>query len=149
MEQTQMPEIKNEFKHASHDKRMINYLIDFIFIYILISIIFAFIAPDLLEPDAQGEIQTKRIFRLALYAVILGVIEVSFNGKSLGKLITKTRAVQLDGEKISIKTAILRGLIRAIPFVGFSAFGKECNPWHDKWTKSIVIDESKKSSSSN
>jgi uncharacterized RDD family membrane protein YckC len=64
-------------------------------------------------------------------------------GKSFGKFITKTRAVNLDGINISLGTAFGRGFTRIVPFCALSAFGKPCNPWQDRWTNTIVIDEKK------
>ena len=69
------------------------------------------------------------------------LVEALFKGKSLGKLITGTRAVNEDGSNLSAKTALLRGLSRAVPFNAFSALGTPSYPWHDKWTNSYVIDE--------
>ena len=67
--------------------------------------------------------------------------ETLFKGKSFGKLITGTRAVNLDGSLITVRTAMLRALSRAVPFDVFSALGTTCNPWHDKWTDTMVMDE--------
>ncbi len=69
------------------------------------------------------------------------VIEAAFKGKSLGKLITGTRAVNEDGTNVTVKAAFFRGLSRAVPFNAFSALGNPTYPWHDKWTKTYVIDE--------
>lgn len=67
--------------------------------------------------------------------------EAFFKGKSFGKLITRTRAVNLDGSAMTIRTAMLRALSRSVPLEAFSALGSPCNPWHDKWTKTMVMDE--------
>jgi hypothetical protein len=31
--------------------------------------------------------------------------------------------------------------VRLVPFEQFSALGSPSYPWHDRWTKTIVIDE--------
>jgi hypothetical protein len=42
---------------------------------------------------------------------------------------------------MSAKTVLLRTLCRIVPFEPFSAFGG--HPWHDKWTRTYVIDVKK------
>ncbi len=81
-----------------------------------------------------------RIITLLLYGLFMGTIEAITKGRSLGKLITKTKAVNEDGTSISVSTAFTRGLSRAVPFNSFSALGNPPHPWHDKWTKTYVID---------
>ena len=76
-----------------------------------------------------------------LYGLYMSVTEAIFKGKTIGKLITKTRAFNLDGSSISSQTAFLRGLCRLVPFEQLSALGIPSCPWHDKWSDSIVADE--------
>lgn len=63
--------------------------------------------------------------------------EKLFRGYTLGKLLTGTRAIRSDGGELTLKDAILRSLIRLIPFEVLSGFGYE--PWHDAWTNTTVI----------
>ena len=71
----------------------------------------------------------------------MAIMEAGYKGKTIGKFLTKTRAVNVDGSPISIKTAFARGFIRAIPINLLSALTPACNPWHDKWTNTTVIME--------
>ena len=61
-----------------------------------------------------------------------------FKGRSIGKFITGTKAVNADGSDMRVETILLRSLSRVVPFEPFSAFGG--HPWHDKWTRTHVID---------
>ena len=63
--------------------------------------------------------------------------EKVFNGYTLGKLVTGTRAVREDGGELTWKNAILRSLSRMVPFEPFSIWGDGL--WHDSWTKTMVI----------
>ena len=73
---------------------------------------------------------------------LLYFIEEGFlKGKTIGKMVTGTRAVNDDGTMITPQTAALRSIIRFVPFEPFSAFGTQ--PWHDRWANTIVIDERK------
>lgn len=69
------------------------------------------------------------------------VLEAVTGGKTIGKMLTRTRAVNQDGTRIGFKKALLRSLCRMVPFEVFSALGSRCYPWHDRWTKTLVIDE--------
>jgi uncharacterized RDD family membrane protein YckC len=64
------------------------------------------------------------------------ICEKGFKGYTLGKLITGTRAIRDDGNELTFKDALLRSLCRLVPFEWLSGFGY---PWHDTWTKTMVI----------
>lgn len=81
------------------------------------------------------------VFALAFDVLILAVQEALMGGKTIGKWITQTRAVNEDGTPINFKTAFLRALSRSVPFEAFSALGSPCYPWHDRWTRTLVIDD--------
>lgn len=134
-------------ERASTGKRLANYLIDVVVFYVL-TFVFAFAlissspsSADYFDDDSTGLDLGSRIMALVIYALYMSIIEALLKGKSLGKLITKTRAVNLDGSPINAKTAFARGFSRAVPFCVFSVFGKPCNPWQDRWTDTMVIDE--------
>jgi uncharacterized RDD family membrane protein YckC len=128
---------------ASLIKRIINYFTDIIVFSILASFLLA-----LFYPEASGWVNNPNGINLKdqlmisfLYGLYMSVTEAIFKGKTIGKLITKTRAFNLDGSTISSQTAFLRGLCRLIPFEQLSALGIPSCPWHDKWSGSIVADE--------
>jgi uncharacterized RDD family membrane protein YckC len=75
-----------------------------------------------------------------MYGAYMAIIEGIFKGRSIGKFITGTKAVNEDGSNISFTTAIARGFSRIVPFEPFSALGSPSYPWHDKWNKTYVID---------
>jgi len=132
---------------ASGGKRFANYIIDLIVFYALIffaGIVIALVNPvviDSINENDDGFNIIERLVTLVLYGIYMFIIEAIFKGKSLGKLITGTRAVNADGSNISAGTALFRGLSRAVPFNALSALGSPAYPWHDKWTKTYVIDE--------
>ncbi len=135
----------NHIIRAESGKRLLNYIIDLAFFYMLaigIGIFIAIASPSSVESltDESNPIG-DRLFGLVLYGVYMSIVEALFKGKSLGKLITRTRAVNMDGSSITVGTAIARGFSRAVPFCAFSALGSPCNPWQDKWTDTLVIDE--------
>lgn len=141
--------LEAELVRATTGQRFANYLIDVILFYALffiVGIVLAIVSPSTIEDldnQSAGFNLLDRLISLIFYALYMGIVEAVFKGKSLGKLITGTRAVNMDGTKISFATAFARGASRAVPFCVFSAFGTPCNPWQDKWTNTMVIDEKK------
>lgn len=146
-------EIEQNYIRADAGKRFLNYLIDVIVYYILMigsGILLVLIAPsavDSLANSNTGFAFFDRIISLFFYAIYMSIVETLLKGKSVGKYITGTRAVNLDGSRISSGTAFTRGFSRAVPFCVFSAFGTPCNPWQDRWSDTMVIDEKKSSMS--
>ena len=129
-----------KFTRASTSKRFANYIIDRISFYVffyLFSYALLLVGYDLLS--IIGENQAFGLIILALfYGLYMGFIELIFKGRSFGKFITGTIAVNHDGSRISEKTAVLRGLTRLTPFNAFSALS-EGYPWHDQWNKTYVV----------
>ena len=135
------------YERANSGKRLANYLIDVISFYIVLFMLgmeLAMLSPAftriLLNQRSDFGL-LDRFVTLLLYAVYMSAVEALFHGKSLGKLITKTKAVNLDGSQISTAKAFERGFSRAVPFCVFSALGNPCIPWQDRWTDTMVINE--------
>ena len=131
---------------ASSGKRLSNYLIDLIVFYILaaiVGVVIGLVKPGLL--DSWDNTPGSRLFDWVIstleYSIYMFTVEAVFKGKSLGKLITGTRAVNLDGSPITTKTALGRGFARAVPFNALSALGSPSDPWHDRWNETLVMDE--------
>ena len=133
------------FEPASIGARFANYLIDVIAFYVFIFVIGALLGamPVQNERDYYGEESLMGspwadfLFTYLIYVLYYTVFEGLTKGKTLGKLITGTVAVQENGDSISWKDALLRSLCRIVPFEPFSAFARA--PWHDSWTKTMVI----------
>jgi uncharacterized RDD family membrane protein YckC len=133
--------------HATGGKRFINYLVDWISFIILWDLYLARWYGRLLVAlhfplASRWEILLISLTgEIALFSLVVGGVEAVTGGKTLGKVLTKTRAINDDGSRISPKTAFLRCLSRFVPFEAFSALGTPSYPWHDRWTHSMVIDE--------
>jgi len=135
-------------ERASAGARFANYLLDVVGFYLLFLIVFVFIAFSNARPSvstdesfsgrqSQGDLTIFIYFICYLtYITYYTVFEGATKGRTLGKLITGTRVVKLDGSPITWKDALLRSLCRIVPFEPFSAFG---TPWHDKWTETQVV----------
>lgn len=141
-----LSDIEPVLVQASHGKRLANFLVDIAGFYIVAFIVLVIVA--IINPGAFEHIdrsfQLSFINQMAIqcaYGFYTGLVEGLFRGKSLGKLITGTRAVTEDGRPATMRVTLLRGLIRAVPFEPFSALGTPSFPFHDRWSNTLVIDE--------
>ena len=137
-----------QLTQASKNQRLVNFLVDrgllyfswrFLVIKLTVTIISYF---KIYIENRPLFIASFYLFMMAFDLLFYVAFEAFTGGKSLGKYITGTRAVNTDGTRVSPKTALLRGLSRIVPFEVFSALGNPCYPWHDRWTNTYVIDES-------
>jgi uncharacterized RDD family membrane protein YckC len=136
---------RSRFEYATVGQRFVNFIVDsianIIFFYLVVfttSIIMAFSGSN--QEDIMA-IYSNKLFIWTLYLlcfiVAYTIIEGITKGRSLGKLITGTKAVTEDLLPISWRDAFIRTLCRLIPFETLSAFGG--HPWHDGFSKTIVI----------
>ena len=137
------------FTHASRGERFINYVIDNLLMRYALSYLTGMVVGSIgatIAPEFMNNmIYNSDIMNLLLLSYIIGIFnyiiyytlcEKLFKGQTLGKLITKTRAIRTDGEELTFKDALLRSLSRLVPFEPFSGFG---DLWHDTWTKTMVV----------
>ncbi len=147
-EENILDDVEYTFTQASSAKRFTNYLIDRVAIYLVWNYLLYKVDVWLLSLIYQYSNSRELlyvcsyVFTITFFVFILAILESVTGGKTLGKLLTGTRAVNQNGTRITPKTAILRCLCRMIPFEAFSALGSPSFPWHDRWTKTYVVDES-------
>ena len=123
---------------ASAGKRFANYCIDVIcllVLYFLFGIGSALIVV-LFFPEAADRLESDLDFG---YYTILE----SSSGRTVGKLITGTRVVDVNGKIPGVRATALRSLSRFVPFEAFSFLGAGSRGWHDTWTKTYVVDPKK------
>ncbi len=126
---------------ASKEKRFANLMIDYFF-----AIIFSmalFIILDLFSIHSMQEESPfmDRIWGMFCYALFYSIVEGGLRGKTIGKYITQTKVVNIDGSEPDLNTLIKRSFCRIVPFEQFSFLGDDPSGWHDKWTDTMVIDE--------
>jgi len=100
-----LTELESNLVLASSGQRFLNYIIDFIVFYIFIfgfGLVLGLVFPASLEGLAGINPLIDRLFTLVLYSLFMGSVEAITKGRSLGKLITKTKAVNQDGTNISV-----------------------------------------------
>ncbi|WP_136669329.1 RDD family protein [Flavobacterium sp. H122] len=117
--------------------RFVNFLIDFVVIFVLYGLIIPNIE-TLLSLTSQAERGIYRIGTLIIFITSYYIFFESKYQKTLGKIITKTKVVNLQGEKPELGDIISRTFCRFIPFDRFSFFFTR-NGFHDAISKTKVI----------
>lgn len=142
------PIITAEF--ASKEQRCINFIIDNLVMRFTLAyatgILFAWVVgmsfptfaamlfrQDQLLPVLVSTYMVSRVN----YAIYYSISEKCFNGYTVGKYFTRTRAIRSDGAELTLGNAIHRSFSRFLPFEFLSGFS--ARPWHDGWTKTIVV----------
>lgn len=130
---------------ATPGTRFLNYIIDVVVYYVfnfLVGLLMMPLIPGISSLLLQNPAGFEFFFlgvALAIYFLYYFLLEGITKGRTVGKLITGTKAVTIDGDPITWKNAVMRTLIRFVPFEPFSTFGSF--PWHDTWTYTLVVKE--------
>lgn len=114
--------------------RFANYIVDIIAFYALIflaGVAFASFAPT------EDVLAFSWFLTLLVFFGYYTVMEGALDGRTFGKMVTGTKAIREDGNPLTWKDALMRTLLRMIPFEPFSAFGG--HPWHDRWSQTLVV----------
>lgn len=134
------------FKLATILQRLLNFIIDIVAFYILnlfLGLLGGLLAV-LLKFEGQrfpgGSVQLLFLFAFIASYILYYTLLEGAKGKTLGKLITKTKVVQVDGSALGYKKAFVRTLCRLVPFEFISVFFGGLM-WHDSWTYSITVQD--------
>ncbi len=148
----ELNEAPEEFVYATQGQRFVNWLVDNLFMRYALSYftgmmvgnLLGMIAPEWLARLVYGGERVS--VDLLLLAFIIGIFnyllyytccEKLFRGYTLGKLISGTRAIRNDGQELTFRDALMRSLVRLVPFEVFSGFNTLA--WHDSWTDTMVV----------
>ncbi len=133
-------------KTAGQGKRFANFLLDYIFL-IVISMIFGAglgIVIAIISPQSVSFFDADNKLINYFFGFVVGMIYYTFlefaTGRTIAKFITKTKVVTEKGEKPDLGSILVRSLCRFIPFEPFSFLGSDASGWHDKLSKTKVIE---------
>lgn len=119
--------------YATAGQRFLTYLIDVV-IYYLIAIIAGLAFGSMGgAAGALGSLVTMLSF--FLYYILME----QRTGKTVGKMIMKTRVVNVDGGNITMGQAFIRTISRIVPFEFISVWIGDGVMWHDSWASTRVI----------
>jgi len=124
---------EKDFEKASKGRRFANSLLDSIF-YIIIFMIVMFNSGNPTPSEGGG-----LFYNLIGYGILFTyyILMEGVWGVTMGKLITGTKVVDINGNKPQFSTVIIRSLCRFIPFDAISFLGER--GWHDSISKTMVV----------
>lgn len=134
--------------YATQGQRFANYIIDIIFSYILIIIVFFLLAflsgllgwfSILNWMENISDLEGYFVY-FAIAIPYYSIFEAT-KGRTIGKLITKTIVVDEFGEKLSFSDSLKRTLCRFIPFEQFSFLNSDGRGWHDTISNTYVVNK--------
>lgn len=119
---------------VSWNVRLLNYLLDNIFLALVGSVLLATFFPE--EPLSAG----SPVLLAVLYPLQFAYYFICehFYGRTLSKVLTNCYVTTEYNEKPTLKAILLRTLCRHIPFEYFSFLGTGIG-WHDKFSKTFVV----------
>jgi len=141
------------YNYASTGQRFLHFIIDTVILCNVyaalagaaISIVMLMMGIDPMSTAMFDDSATSKVLSYLVGALCIVLsytfIEGATKGRTLGKLITGTEVLREDGTTITFKDAWMRAWCRVVPLETFS--GLSGYPWHDKWTKTIVVKKRK------
>ena len=135
---------------ATKNMRFVNYLIDLIPQYaVMFSLSYLFFYYGEFTGDyalnnywAEMSKIEDYLYSYTLMFIYYFMME-ALTGKTLGKYVTKTRVVTVNGEKPTNLSIVKRSLSRMIPFDALSFLGTNGDGWHDAIANTYVVDIAK------
>ncbi|MEO7522641.1 MAG: RDD family protein [Ferruginibacter sp.] len=140
--------LMNSLVYASTGQRFLNFIIDNLLMRYGISYATGLgigMLIGIIQPSLVNEIQANSTaLFILLYSIWICntlfyyiICEKLFNGYTLGKLITGTKAIRDDGQPLTFKDVLIRTLCRLVPFEALSGF--KIRTWHDEWSNTMVV----------
>lgn len=130
---------------ASKEKRLANFVLDYIGIIFFVAIFYLLIEGLGYQVNTSEDPLQERIQGMIFYITYYLLVEGITGGQTLGKMVTKTRVVTQMGHPPEVMDIIARSFLRLVPFEPFSFLGHQPSGWHDRWSKTMVIDEERSS----
>ncbi|MVM34049.1 RDD family protein [Spirosoma sp. HMF4905] len=128
---------------TSQSKRLANLLLDMLFFYSIVftvGVIVLLIYPEVGYSVESVNPLVDRVVGALLYVAYYMVFE-TWLGKTPGKIITKTKVVDKQGQKPDFTTLLGRNLARIIPFDAFTFLRENPIGMHDRMARTMVIDD--------
>ena len=133
---------------ANKGLRFLNFIIDYVSIILLTMLFFGFIAIVIVIINPESDIIYQleninplidRVITVFFYVLLIFLSEFLTKGRSLGKFITGTKVVMIDGSTPTTKDYFMRSICRIIPFDVLTFLGE--NGWHDKISNTTIVNK--------
>lgn len=117
--------------------RFLNFIIDFV-VWLILAFLLSLFIDLFLQTSDQFLLQLfGYIFIFGSFIAYYAIMEIKFQ-KTVGKFVTKTKVVKINGEKPEVSDIIARTFCRLIPFDRIS-FLFTRNGFHDYLSKTKVV----------
>ena len=128
----------NEREPASRGQRLANALIDTLGYYVLTAVVA--IAIGIIDASLFENLSTagQYIFASSIMVLYYFPSEALF-GRTLGKLLTRTRVVSETGGPPDFSQTLRRTLIRLVPFEALTFLSAKPVGLHDRWSGTRVV----------
>lgn len=125
------------YSKASLGFRFANFFIDYFILVIVIAFFEIFIG-RIFGMGSYSEL-IFLLMNLIVFVLFYSLQEIVFKGRTIGKFITRTKVVTVDGEEPSAEKYFIRSLCRMIPFEAFSFLFSSESGWHDTISNTRVV----------
>jgi uncharacterized RDD family membrane protein YckC len=111
---------------------VIDYIAAMVFGTVMVAVLMLAFGEDLLDqfPDSLIGIAGMATY----YLLFEGLM-----GRTLGKLVTRTRVVSADDKGLSFGRIFVRTVSRFVPFEALSFWFGDGQMWHDSWSQTAVM----------
>jgi uncharacterized RDD family membrane protein YckC len=136
---------------ASYTRRGVSFLVDHLVVAVPVLTVAVVLGFDLLGENAEASILRLDV-ATAAWSLVYFTVLVGRWGATLGKLVTRTRVVDVDGERLSWPAALQRALVPValgvIPVIGpllylgvyaFAFTNPQRQGLHDRAAGSLVV----------
>jgi len=128
---------------ADKKSRFINYVVDYLMMGVVIFVLVA-VAGIIGGEAAIQKIESIPNVLLSIAVILLYYVTLeTMLGRTVGKMVTKTRVVDNWGNHPEFSQILVRTLSRMIPFEQFSVLFGKGRGWHDSLSRTCVVQESK------
>lgn len=138
---------KKSYYRASLLKRFLNLVIDYLTILnlsIFVGVLLGLVLSGLGKNEWLDIFQNDSI-HVGVGCVVIGIYYISceyfFEGKTLGKYVTKTSVKNISGQQASLLDILIRTGYRFFPLEPISIFFGKKQGWHDSLSLTMVVDD--------
>jgi len=142
-------ELKSKIGIAGKGRRLVNFIIDY-FVLTLLGFFVGFFLGYVVAVLSAGfnyyfqpNMLTIELISLFATGMVYYTTMEGITGKTIGKLITRTKVVDSREENPSFKNIVLRSLCRFIPFEPVSFLVSSEGGWHDMLSNTKVVRDTK------
>jgi len=132
--------LRNMIIPTTREKRLTNNAVDITIVCVVALVVGVIMDVPVAPPS--GEIPIERNILLFSVMIPYFLLTETIFGKTVGKMVTKTKVIMLDGTKANFWRITVRTICRFLPFDALSfVFSRLPRGWHDRFSGTVVVNE--------